>query len=74
MCIFYVTSCKTKDKKEIEIKTSLTSEQVEKLIKEFEEEEKAKKALDKLFGILKTNKSIEELREEVYELKDSIKH
>lgn len=57
----------TKDKKEIEIKTSLTSEQVEKLIKEFEEEEKAKKALDKLFGILKTNKSIEELREEIYE-------
>ncbi len=54
--------------KEIEITTQLPPDKIEKLIKEFfEEREIAKKALDKLFGILKTNKSIEELREEIYE-------
>ena len=47
--------------------TSLSPAKIKEIIKEFEEREKAKKALDKLFGILKTNKSIEELREEIYE-------
>ena len=53
--------------KELKIKTSLTSEQVEKLLKEFEERKKAEVALDKLRGILKTDKSAEELIEEIYE-------
>jgi len=57
----------TKDKGEIKIKTSLTSEQVEKLLKEFEEKRKAEAALDKLRGILKTDKSAEELIGEMYE-------
>ncbi len=35
-------------------------------IKEVEEEKLVKKALDKLFGILKTEKSLDELREEIY--------
>ena len=60
----------TKDEKELKLKTSLTSEQVEKLLKEFEEKEekrKAEVALDKLRGILKTDKSAEELIREIYE-------
>ena len=58
---------KSDKNKEIEITTQLPPDKIEKLIKEFEEREIAKKALDKLFGILNTNKSIEELREEIYE-------
>ncbi len=38
----------TKDKKELKLKTSLTTEQVEKLLREFEEKRNAEKALDKL--------------------------
>ncbi len=58
---------KSNDKEEIEILTSLPPEKIEKLIKELEEEELVKKALNKLFGILKTDKSIDELREEICE-------
>ncbi len=57
----------TKDEKELKIKTSLTSQQVEKLLKEFEEKKKAEVALDKLKGILRSNKSAEELIGEIYE-------
>ena len=57
----------TKDQKELKLKTSLTTEQVEKLLKEFEEKRKAEKALDKLRGILSTDKSAEELIGEIYE-------
>jgi len=57
----------TKDEKELKLKTSLTSEQVEKLLREFEEKRKAEVALDKLRGILKTDKSAEELIGEIYE-------
>lgn len=57
----------TKDEKELKLKTSLTSEEVEKLLKKFEEKRKAEIALDKLRGILKTNKSAEELIGEIYE-------
>jgi len=57
----------TKDEKELKLKTSLTSEQVEKLLREFEEKRKAEAALDKLRGILKTDKSAEELIGEIYE-------
>jgi len=46
--------------------TFLPPEKIEKLVKELEEE-LAKKTLNKLFGILKTDKSIDELREKVYE-------
>ncbi|WP_456383158.1 hypothetical protein [Persephonella sp.] len=57
----------TRDEKELKLKTSLTSEQVEKLLKEFEEKRKAEIALEKLRGILKTDKSAEELIGEIYE-------
>ncbi len=57
----------TKDEKELKLKTSLTSEQVEKLLREFEEKRKAEVALDKLRGILNTDKSAEELIGEIYE-------
>ncbi|NPA52673.1 MAG: hypothetical protein GXO22_07235 [Aquificae bacterium] len=57
----------TKDERELKLKTSLTSQQVEKLLKEFEEKRKAKAVLDKLRGILKTDKSAEELIVEIYE-------
>ncbi|WP_293448229.1 hypothetical protein [Persephonella sp.] len=57
----------TKDEKELKLKTSLTSEQVKKLLREFEEKRKAEVALDKLRGILKTDKSAEELIGEIYE-------
>ena len=57
----------TKDQKELKLKTSLTTEQVEKLLKEFEERRKAETALDKLRGILSTDKSAEELIGEIYE-------
>ena len=57
----------TRDKKELKLKTSLTTEQVEKLLKEFEERKKAETALDKLRGILSTDKSAEELIGEIYE-------
>ncbi|SNZ10657.1 hypothetical protein SAMN06265182_1915 [Persephonella hydrogeniphila] len=49
------------------ISTSLAPEEIKKLIKEYEEEKKAKKALEKMFGILKTKKSLDEIREELYE-------
>ncbi|WP_242462902.1 DUF2283 domain-containing protein [Persephonella atlantica] len=39
---------------------------LKKVVKEVEEEKLVKKALDKLFGILKTEKSLDELREEIY--------
>ncbi len=52
---------------EIKIKTSLTSEQVENLLKGVEERKKAEAALDKLKGILKTDKSAEDLIGEMYE-------
>jgi len=58
----------TKDKGEIKIKTSLTSEQVEKFIKEIEKKEKAKKLVEFTFGTLKENKNLEEqLEAEWYE-------
>jgi len=57
----------TKDNKEMKIKTSLTSKEIERLLKEFEERKKAEKALDKLRGILNTEKSAEELIGEIYE-------
>ncbi|WP_457643449.1 hypothetical protein [Persephonella sp.] len=57
----------TKDEKELKLKTSLTSREIEKLIKEFEERKKAESSLDKLRGILKTDKSAEELIGEIYE-------
>ena len=57
----------TKDKKELKLKTSLTTEQVEKLLREFEEKRNAEKALDKLRWILSTDKSTEELIGEIYE-------
>ncbi|HIQ25002.1 MAG TPA: hypothetical protein EYH43_03365 [Persephonella sp.] len=57
----------TKDEKELKLKTSLTSEQVEELLREFEEKRKAEVALDKLRGILETDKSAEELIGEIYE-------
>ncbi|WP_457635022.1 hypothetical protein [Persephonella sp.] len=43
----------TKNEKELKIKISLTSEQVEKLLKEFEERKKAEVALDKLMRNIK---------------------
>jgi len=57
----------TKDEKELKIKTSLTSQEIEKILKEFEERKKGEEALDKLKGILKTDKSAEELIGEIYE-------
>jgi len=57
----------TKDKKELKLKTSLTTEQVEKLLRKFEEKRNAEKALDKLRGILSADKSAEELIGEIYE-------
>jgi len=58
----------TKDKGEIKIKTSLTSEQIEKFIKEIEKKEKAKKLVESTFGTLKGNKNLEEqLEAEWYE-------
>lgn len=57
----------TKDNKEVKIKTSLTSKEIERLLKEFEERKKAEKALEKLRGILNTEKSAEELIGEIYE-------
>jgi len=57
----------TKDEKELEIKTSLTSQEIEKILKEFEERKKSEETLDKLKGILKTDKSAEELIGEIYE-------
>ncbi|WP_457622467.1 hypothetical protein [Persephonella sp.] len=57
----------TKDEKELKLKTSLTSKQVEEIIKNVEERKKAESSLDKLRGILKTDKSAEELIGEMYE-------
>ncbi|WP_029520496.1 hypothetical protein [Persephonella sp. IF05-L8] len=57
----------TNDHKEIRIKTSLNSKQVENLIKELKNKEQAEKAFKKLRGILKTGKSAEELIGELYE-------
>jgi len=57
----------TKDEKELEIKTSLTSQEIEKILKEFEERKKSEETLDKLKGILKTDKSAEEFIGEIYE-------
>ncbi len=58
---------KSEDNKETEIDTFLPAERIKRIIEEIEEKEKTKEALNKLFGILKTNKSIEEIREEIYE-------
>ncbi|WP_029521526.1 hypothetical protein [Persephonella sp. IF05-L8] len=58
---------KSDNEREIEISTHLPPDKIEKLIRELEEEELVKRALDRLFGILETDKSIEELREEIYE-------
>ena len=57
----------TNDNKNIKIKTSLTSEQIEKLLKEIKRNEKSIEVLEKLKGILKTDKSAEELIGEIYE-------
>ncbi len=57
----------TKDNKNIKIKTSLTSEQIQKLLKEIEKKEKINETFNKLQGILKTDKSAEELIGEIYE-------
>ncbi len=58
----------TKDEGEIKIKTSLTSEQIEKFIKEIEKKEKAKNLVESTFGTLKGNKNLEEqLEAEWYE-------
>ena len=58
----------TKDEGEIKIKTSLTSEQIEKFIKEIEKKEKAKNLVESTFGTLKGNKNLEkQLEAEWYE-------
>lgn len=57
---------KSDNKEEIVISTHLSPEEIEKIIREFEEERLYQKALKELFGILKTDKSIDEIREEVY--------
>ncbi len=58
----------TKDEGEIKIKTSLTSEQIEKIIKEIEKKEKAKNLVESTFGTLKGNKNLEkQLEAEWYE-------
>ncbi|RUM58493.1 MAG: hypothetical protein DSY60_01600 [Persephonella sp.] len=57
---------KPDNKEEIVISTHLSPEEIEKIIREFEEERLYQKALKELFGILKTDKSIDEIREEVY--------
>jgi len=49
----------TKDKEELKIKTSLTSKQIEKLIKEIEKKEKTKKLIASTFGTIKANKELE---------------
>ncbi|RUM58589.1 MAG: hypothetical protein DSY59_00460 [Persephonella sp.] len=58
----------TKDMKNIEIKSSLlTSEEIVKLIREFEKRKRLEMSLEKLRGILTTDKSAEELIGEIYE-------
>jgi hypothetical protein len=54
------------EKEEI-LSTSLTPEEIKELIRKQEEEKKAKKVLEKMFGILQTKKSLDEIREEIYE-------
>ena len=58
---------KPENREEIVISTSLSPTEIKNIIKEFEEEKLLKVALNKLFGILNTNKSLEEIREEIYE-------
>ncbi len=53
----------TKDEGEIKIKTSLTLEQIQKIIKEIEKKEKAKKLVASTFGTLKENKELEKKSE-----------
>ncbi|ACN99305.1 hypothetical protein SULAZ_0877 [Sulfurihydrogenibium azorense Az-Fu1] len=57
----------TVDERELQIKTSLTTDQIEKILKDFEEKRKAEIALEKLKGILNTDKSAEEIIREPYE-------
>ena len=49
----------TKDKEELKIRTSLTSEQIKKVIEKMEERERAKKLVDITFNTLKENKELE---------------
>lgn len=49
----------TRDEGELKIRTSLTLEQIQKLIKEIEKKEKAKKLIDTTFNTLKENKELE---------------
>ncbi|HHG75543.1 MAG TPA: hypothetical protein ENK22_10890 [Persephonella sp.] len=49
----------TKGKGELKIRTSLTLEQIKKLIEEIEKKEKAKKLIDTTFNTLKENKELE---------------
>lgn len=53
----------TKDNKELKLKTFLTSEQVEKLIKEIEKKEKAKKLISSTFGTIRENEELEKKSE-----------
>ncbi len=49
----------TKDKGELKIRTSLTSEQIKKVIEKMEERERAKKLVDITFNTLKENRELE---------------
>jgi len=49
----------TEDKGELRLKTSLTLKQIEKIIKELEKKEKAKKLVESTFGTIKENKNLE---------------
>ncbi|NPA52287.1 MAG: hypothetical protein GXO22_05290 [Aquificae bacterium] len=54
----------TLDERELKIRTSLTSKQIENLVKEIEKKEKAKKLVEATFGTLKESKNLERLSEE----------
>ncbi len=58
---------KSENQEEIVISINLSPEEIEKILREVEEEKIYQKALENLFGILKTDKSIDEIREEIYE-------
>jgi len=49
----------TEDKGELRLKTSLTLKQIEKIIKDLEKKEKAKKLVESTFGTIKENKNLE---------------
>ena len=49
----------TREEGELKIRTSLTLEQIQKLIKEIEKKEKAKKLTNTTFNTLKENRELE---------------